>query len=172
MARIREITDKDVTQTAELLDGSDPWVSRGYSREDLRRLLASAIGRGDTFIAEEDSEPTGVACFIPDPVIAGGGCVRFIAVRTDKRRHGIGRQLMGFVERKVFSRSQNIFVSIGAGNETARRFFERLGYQKVGEVPDPSGSGPSEFILRKPGSAKRDYRRPTTVVGTGQPTGV
>lgn len=172
MARIREISDKDVPQIAEILANSEPWVSRGSPPDELRRMLSSAIGRGDIYIAEEDSAPTGVACFIPEPVIAEGGCVRFIAVRPDKRRHGIGRQLMGFVERKVFGRSHNIFVSIGAANEMARRFFERLGYQKVGEVPDASGSGPSEWIFRKPGIAKRDYRRPATVIGTGQPTGV
>jgi ribosomal protein S18 acetylase RimI-like enzyme len=172
MARIREITERDVAQTAEILANSEPWVSRGTPPDELHRMLSSAVGRGDVFIAEEDSAPTGVASFIPEPVIAEGGCIRFIAVRPDKRRHGIGRQLMGFVERKVFGRSQNIFVSFGSGNEMARRFFERLGYQKVGEVPDPSGAGSGEWILRKPGTAKRDYRRPATVIGTGQPTGV
>ncbi len=172
MARIREITDKDISLSVEILVHSDPWEMKGCSPEDLHRQLESALGRGDTYIAEEDSVPTGIACFIPDPVIADGGCVRFIAVRPDKRRHGIGRQLMGFVERKVFGRSQNIFVSIGAGNEPARRFFEKLGYQKVGEVPDAQGSGPSEWILRKSGAGKRDYRRPVTVIGTAQPTGI
>ncbi len=170
MARIREITESDVPRSLEILACSDPWISRGYSEDNLRRILENAVGRGDTFIAEEDSVPTGIACFIPDPVIADGGCVRFIAVRQDKRRHGIGRQLMGFVERKVFGRSPNIFVSIGASNEPAQRFFERLGYRKVGEVPDASGVGQPELILRKSGVTKKDYRRAPGIVGTTQPT--
>ncbi len=172
MARIRELTEKDIPRSLEILADSDPWASRGYTQDALRRILESAVGRGDTFIAEEDSVPTAIACFIPDPVIADGGCVRFIAVRHDKRRHGVGRQLMGFVERKVFGRSPNIFVSIGAANEAALRFFDRLGYQKVGEVPDASGAGRPEWILRKSGGTKRDYRRPPGIVGTTQPTGI
>jgi ribosomal protein S18 acetylase RimI-like enzyme len=97
----------------------------------------------------EELLPAALACFVPDPVIAGGGCLRFIAVRQDKRRRGIGRQLMGFVERKVFSKSHNLYVSISSTNDVALKFFERLGYRRVGEIPDLYGAGETEYILRK-----------------------
>jgi ribosomal protein S18 acetylase RimI-like enzyme len=150
MARIREIMEKDVTLGAEILATSEPWVSRGETRENVSRILGCAVGRGNTFVAEEDSLPAGLACFVPDPIIAGGGCLRFIAVRSEKRRQGIGRQLMGFVERKVFSKSPNIYVSVSPANVPALRFFEKLGYQKVGEVADLYVAGEPEWILRKP----------------------
>jgi GNAT superfamily N-acetyltransferase len=158
MARIREITDKDIPEGARIMVQSEPWRSRGANEESLRRLLEASLGRGDTFVAEEESLPAGLACFIPEPVIAEGGCVRFIVVREDKRRRGIGRQLMGFVERKVFSRSASVFVSIPAGSEAARRFFERLGYEKVGEVPASAGEPPTEWILRKAWKARAQYQ--------------
>jgi ribosomal protein S18 acetylase RimI-like enzyme len=149
MARIREITEKDIPSGAEILAQSEPWISRGETGEALARTLGDTIGHGHTFVAEEDLLPAALACFVPDPVIAGGGCLRFIAVRLDKRRRGIGRQLMGFVERKVFSKSPNLYVSISSTNEVAQRFFERLGYRKVGEIPDVYAAGQTEYILRK-----------------------
>jgi ribosomal protein S18 acetylase RimI-like enzyme len=149
MARIREITEKDIPSVVEILAQSEPWISRGATGESLARALGDTIGRGHTFVAEEDLLPAALACFVPEPVIAGGGCLRFIAVRQDKRRRGIGRQLMGFVERKVFSKSQNLYVSISSTNDAAQRFFERLGYRRVGEIPGLYGADETEYILRK-----------------------
>ena len=159
MARIREIAERDVPQSIEILVHSDPWASKGYSHDELRRLIESAVGRGDTFIAEEDSAPTGIACFVPDPVIADGGCVRFIAVRQDKRRHGIGRQLMGLSNGKCSAGVRTY--SYGSAPATNRPAVSSsgFGYQKVGEVAGWVGRGAVGMDSAEVSSSKKDYPR-------------
>ena len=149
MARIRELLQSDVPRVAEILTQSPPWALTGESVQEIEKLLLASLGRGGQFVAEADGEPAGVVGFISEPIFARGGCVCFLAVRDEMRRRGIGRQLMGFVERKIFSQSPNIYLSISPSNEPARRFFERLGYVKVGEIPDLFAPGTVEWILRK-----------------------
>jgi [ribosomal protein S18]-alanine N-acetyltransferase len=157
MARIRELTQKDIPETVQILAASEPIFKKGEGREDVQKLLQSAIGRGIIYIAEEESQVAAVVYFIPEPIFAHGGYVRFLAVRPEMRRRGIGRQLMGFVERKIFSQTSNAYLSVSLSNESARRFCEKLGYEKVGEVPDLLDDGDKEWILRK--KARSDARR-------------
>ena len=149
MARIRELNQDDVPRVAEILAQSQPWASAGDSVQDLEKLLLPSRGWGEQYVAESDGTPAGVVGFISEPVFARGGCVLFLAVRDEMRRRGIGRQLMGFVERKIFTQSSNIYVSVSSCNRPACCFFERLGYLKVGEIPDLLVPGTSEWILRK-----------------------
>jgi ribosomal protein S18 acetylase RimI-like enzyme len=157
MARIRELTQKDIPETVQILAASEPVFRKGEEREDVQKLLQSAIGRAIVYVAEEESQVAAVVYFIPEPIFAHGGYIRFLAVRPELRRRGIGRQLMGFVERKIFSQSSNAYVSVSLSNESARRFCEKLGYEKIGEVPDLLDDGDKEWILRK--KARSDARR-------------
>ncbi len=155
MARIRELGASDVPQATEILAQGDPCTSAGGSVEKVTKTLTSALGRGSVYVVEEDSKLIGITCFVSEPILAAGGCVRFIAVHPEKRRRGIGRQLMGFVERKVFSHSSNVFVSVSSLNEAAQQFFAELGYLKIGEVSDEPAAGANEWILRKPKGNER-----------------
>jgi len=157
MARIRELTQKDIPETIQILAAGEPVFRKGEGHEDVQKLLQSAIGRGTIYVAEEESQVAAVVYFIPEPIFAHGGYVRFLAVRPEMRRRGIGRQLMGFVERKIFSQASNAYLSVSRSNEAARIFCEKLGYVKVGEVPDLQDDGDLECILRK--KARPDARR-------------
>lgn len=160
MAKIRELVHADIRRGAEILASSEPWTTADEDQESLEQLLLPAVGRGVLYGAEEDSSLAALVYFFSEPVFAMGGLIRFLVVRADMRRRGIGRQLMGFVERKVFDRSSNIYVCVSSFNEPALRFFEKLGYRKVGEVSDLIVAGHSEWILRKAdtGSSRRRAR--------------
>ena len=157
MARIRELTQKDIPETVQILAASEPVFRKSQGHEDVQKLLQSAVGRGIIYVAEEESQVAAVVYFIPEPIFAHGGYIRFLAVRPEMRRRGIGRQLMGFVERKIFGQASNAYMSVSVSNESARIFSEKLGYAKVGEVPDLLDDGDFEWILRK--KAKLDARR-------------
>jgi len=56
---------------------------------------------------------------------------------------------MPFVERRVFRERPNVFLCVSDFNKGARRFYEKLGYETVGELRDYIIKGRSEILLRK-----------------------
>ena len=142
----------------EMISTSEPWASRHETPEEFRQWLEQSVGQ--IFIAESDEQPAGLVAFIPGPVLANGGCIQLLVVRGDSRREGIGRQLMGFAERKVARQGANIYASVPGTSTAAQQFFERLGYEKVGEVPDLAKPGEAEWLLRKKLSSSGDRRPP------------
>ncbi len=160
MARIREMRADDVDVVAEILfDGWHP-ADRSETKDGLRQMLLDSLGRFSTFVAEDSDEISGAVCFIPDKILCGGGCLCFLVVRSAKRGRGIGKQLMGFIERKVFQRSNGCFLAVSSSSDSNSGFFEKLGYRKVGEVPHATASGACEWLMRKSAPEKsRPARR-------------
>jgi ribosomal protein S18 acetylase RimI-like enzyme len=57
------------------------------------------------------------------------GVIEDIAVAPENRGEGLGRQLVGALERLAVSRGASwLWLESGLGNENAHRFFEALGY--------------------------------------------
>jgi ribosomal protein S18 acetylase RimI-like enzyme len=57
--------------------------------------------------------------------------VIYFAVGADSRRHGVGRQMMMFIENKARNlKKQSISLEVREKNNTARRFFESLGFSE------------------------------------------
>lgn len=155
MARIRELIETDIPEAVTILAESDPRAER--NQEQLARSLQAALGRGLLYGAEEESRLVGLVYFLSEPIFVQGGYIRFLVVRPEKRRRGIGRQLMGYVERRVFGHVGSIYVCIPSTSEPAQRFYEKLGYAKVGELSELNGEGQQEWILGKSDTA--DTRR-------------
>ena len=59
------------------------------------------------------------------------------------------RGLMGFAEERILRQSPNVFLCVSAFNRRAQKFYERLGYQRVGELPDFLVQGQAEILMRK-----------------------
>lgn len=155
MAKIRELVRADIPEILNMLSALDAIATTGESSESARQILEKPHAKGTIYVAEDGSGVAGVVSFIAEPLFAQGGYIRLLAVRTDMRRKGIGRQLMGFAERKVFGRARNIYLCVSALNEPAKQFFEKLGYAKIGEIPDLNTTGECEWLLRKPDAGSR-----------------
>ena len=56
---------------------------------------------------------------------------------------------MGFAEQRILQVSPNVFMCVSSFNQSARRLYERLGYEVIGELTDYIVQGHSEFLLRK-----------------------
>ena len=83
------------------------------------------------------------------------GCFRkfsylsLIAVKESHRSKGVGRKLLGTFERIGFEKADRVFLLVSDFNTNAQRFYQRLGYQKVGEIPDLFKTGISEHVMIK-----------------------
>jgi len=78
-----------------------------------------------------------------------GGYIRAIAVKEEFRGLGIGSKLMNVAENDIFKYRRNVFLLVSSFNKYARRFYEKRGYEYVGEIKDAILPGESEIILRK-----------------------
>jgi ribosomal protein S18 acetylase RimI-like enzyme len=72
-----------------------------------------------------------------------------IGVRPELRGQGIGAALMAHAEAAMFSHVADVFLLVSDFNVAARRFYERLGYVRVGALADYVVPGVTELIYRK-----------------------
>lgn len=81
--------------------------------------------------------------------LAGSPYVASIAVAEDRRGRGVGEQLLDFVEAHFRPDARHLFLCVSSFNERARRLYERLGYEPVGEFQDYVVDGASEVLMHK-----------------------
>ena len=136
---------------AEWIVGIEPWKGLGYRAPALGRYLARLAGDGDVWVARAGGRaPEGVIVATDGFLL--GGFIALLAVQPAASGRGLGRQLVAHVEARVFARRRWLFVSCDAENAAALRFYRRLGFTRVGRLPDLVRAGRIELLLRKPRS--------------------
>jgi len=130
---------------AALMSSSEPWITLG---QDFALCLA-ACNRPElvVLVARRKGELCGLLVLHPTGV-AGSPYIKSIATTPEVRGKGVGRELLGAAERR-FPEARHIFLCVSSFNERARRFYERHGYSKVGELPDYVIAGASEILMHK-----------------------
>ncbi|MDH5200882.1 MAG: GNAT family N-acetyltransferase [Candidatus Bathyarchaeota archaeon] len=130
---------------ARMMAGSEPWITleRGYD-ESLE--IISDPSR-EVYLAVIGGEIAGFVVLEMSGAFVG--YVKSICVSSEWRGRGVGERLMAFAEERIFSEAPNVFLCVSGFNEGARRFYERLGYEVVGELRDYIVPGRSEILMRK-----------------------
>jgi GNAT superfamily N-acetyltransferase len=151
MTTLRILTSSDALSCSEqladvLIDCVEGGASVSFmlplSREKALQFLAgvaAGIGRGErTLIVAEDADGiVGTVQLITDmpdnqPHRAD---VAKLLVRQRARGAGIGQRLMEAAEDAARDQGRSVLV-LDTANGTAERLYERLGWQRVGVVPD------------------------------------
>lgn len=138
-----------------------------YAPEDLATFLAEAYGpertradladpRKAQWIVEVDGEPVGYAlagpCGLPhDDVSETCGELKRIYFSRASQGNGMGGKLfaevMGWLAGQGF---RDLWIGVWSENHGAQRFYERQGFEKVGEYGFHVGATVDrEFILRR-----------------------
>ena len=102
----------------------------GDEQEDM---IMQYLDRCELYVSEADGEICGL-CAVTDE---GNGIleVKNIAVKPDKQRQGIGRELLGFIE-KAYSGDYRL-LTLGTGDSTLTvPFYENCGFRRCGRIPD------------------------------------
>ena len=72
-----------------------------------------------------------------------------LAVKKRYRNKGIGEALVNKFEDIGFNKADKVFILVSDFNKTAQKFYRKLGYKKVGNIPDLFKHGVSEDLLVK-----------------------
>ena len=130
---------------ARMMAESEPWITleRGY--DDSLEIIADPSR--EVYLAAIGDEIAGFVVLEMSGAFVG--YVKSICVSPVWRGKGVGGRLMAFAEERIFSEAPNVFLCVSDFNEGARRFYERLGYEVVGELRDYIVPRRSEMLMRK-----------------------
>ena len=141
----RITTDDDVRFCATLMCGSEPWLTLHRDYAGAERLFCDP-GK-ESWLVEMDGAPAGF--IVLEMQGAFVGYIKSICIAPEFRGSGLGTRTLHFAEQRIFSRFPNVFLCVSSFNTRARKLYERLGYELVGELRDYVITGASELLMRK-----------------------
>lgn len=139
------IKPEDIQKCARLMADVDPWLKLGLGFNYCVKKLKGA--EKEIYLALCGSDIAGFIVITMSSAFKG--YVQTICVAEKYRSKGIGTQLLDFAEEKILKKTPNVFMCVSSFNKRAQKLYEKLGYEKVGELKDYVIKGHSEFILRK-----------------------
>jgi ribosomal-protein-alanine N-acetyltransferase len=139
---------------AGMLVASEPWITLDVTMENAMQRLTDPTR--EVYVATVPDQIVGVLILFLNGTLKG--YIQTIAVHPDWRSRGMGRQIIEFAEQRIFRLSPNVFLCVSSFNLRAQKFYERLGYQRVGELTDFVVKGCSEVLMRKSRGRLRDFK--------------
>jgi len=143
---ITAATETERDWCAELMAGSEPWITLGRGLEQCRALCHHS--EYSLLVAHAPDLPCGFVLLHPRGV-AGSPYIASIAVVEEFRGRGIGTRLLAHAEAHFAASASHIFLCVSSFNPGARRLYERLGYVEVGELKDYVIPGAAEILMHK-----------------------
>jgi len=134
-----------VDACAQLMSESDPWITLKRSFEDVLEILEE--NSSEVHVAKIDEEFIGFAIIKMHGAFVG--YIQSIAMMPQFRNRGIGKRFMRYLEDRIFSENPNVFICVSSFNPEAKRLYESLGYDIIGELKDYIVHGHSEILMRK-----------------------
>ncbi|MCU0656558.1 MAG: GNAT family N-acetyltransferase [Polyangiaceae bacterium] len=132
-----------------------PGDARALLGETLDTFHAGHLGEGHSILVWADgpsSEALGWAYFAPDAHAEGIWNLWWIGVAPSHHGRGVGEGLLRAVEERVKGASGRLLVietSALPALARARRFYERCGYERCGQVPDFYAEGDAKVIFAR-----------------------
>lgn len=134
--RITHAQLADVPALARLMADAPLLARYRTTFETAVASLTDGLEHGDLVLAARTAEPVGCAwlCFA-ERVLGGAAYLRLLLVAPSAQRGGLGSQLLAAAEEVSRRRVKHLYLLATTDNVGARRFYERRGYQHVGDLP-------------------------------------
>ena len=143
---IQPANNEERDWTADLMAGSEPWITLGTTREHC--LLVCWDPEYKVFAAHLDGKWNG-SIILHSRGLASSPYIKSVVVANAFRNRGIGAAMMAFAEDFFRKDAKHIFLCVSSFNTSAKTFYERLGYHQVGEFNDYIIAGESEVLYHK-----------------------
>jgi GNAT superfamily N-acetyltransferase len=155
MTEIRRIQPQDRDRLSSILKATDMFTPAEI--DVALELIDADLADADqedyhVYVADLMGQPVGYACFGPTPATEGTYDLYWIAVDPSVQNQGIGKALLGFVERTVAERKGRLVVietSSQPKYEPTRQFYLRFGYELEARVRGFYKPGDDRLIFVK-----------------------
>jgi ribosomal protein S18 acetylase RimI-like enzyme len=144
---VRPMTAEDRAAVIELLADSDPWKRLGYQARDWDSYFTPLPQGRDSYVVDKIGRVAGIAVVRQKFLV--GDYLELLGVADWAKGKGLGGKLLAYVEAIVFARAKNLFACVSDFNDQGRKFYEKLGYQEIGPMPNLLIPGSAEILLRK-----------------------
>ena len=137
-----------ITDCTEILQKSELGNAYFSDEQKAKAMLQYALEKKELYVAlNEQNECVGFVYCMPKGVFGSYPYLHIISVKEDCRGNGIGSQLMSYFEEKY--PSDKYFLTVDDFNINAKKLYERLGYQCVGQLPDFYKKGVDCYLMMK-----------------------
>jgi ribosomal-protein-alanine N-acetyltransferase len=147
----------EARRCAEMMCSSEPWITIGRTLDESMALVQDPTR--EVYLADNAGVIEGF--IILNMRGAFIGYIQTVCVDAAARDRGVGTRLVRFAEQRIFAEVPNVFLCVSSFNPRARKLYERLGYELVGELKDYLIRGQSEILMRKTIGPLREFRSPT-----------
>jgi ribosomal protein S18 acetylase RimI-like enzyme len=147
---IRSMQPTDIPACASLMANSPLWQRYQVTEASAARRFEHGLATQATIcVAETADGPAGFVWYETLGAFCRSGYIMLIGVDAAHHQRGIGRVLMEHAEAQMYPVVEDIFLLVSDFNDTAQRFYQRLGYRQVGAIPDYVRPGITELIYHK-----------------------
>jgi ribosomal protein S18 acetylase RimI-like enzyme len=129
--------------------GMQPWHGMGYDASGLAAFLGRSAAGGQVRMARASARGQVLGILVLQPAVLLGNFVALLAVRPEAAGQGVGRTLMEHAQKETYAHRRWLFVSADAANRAGLAFYRKLGFTRVGRLPDLVRSGRVEILLRR-----------------------
>lgn len=144
------MTPADIPLLAAWMVDLPLWQRYGLSVSKAIAGFETGMKRDDWLItADGEQIACGFAWVIPQGTFGRSPYLRLIGVRPDAAGSGIGSALLVEVERLSAEVASDVFLLVSDFNEAAQRFYQRHGFEQIGEVSGYVLPDVTELIFRK-----------------------
>jgi len=137
--------NKEAEICADMMAESEPWITLRRGKQESLEIINDPSR--EVYIAWLENKIAGF--IIIEMTGTFKGYVKSICVSPSHRNKGIGSLLMSYAEERILSETPNVFLFVSSFNMGAIRFYQRLGYERIGELKDFIIEGYSEILMRK-----------------------
>lgn len=129
---------------------SDLWDAYFKTNPSIETTIEEMISKKQVYVATNKNDKC-----IGFMGVINNGCFRkfsylsLLAVKKRYRNKGIGESLVNKFESIGFKRADRVFILVSDFNKRAQNFYRKLGYKKVGNIPNLFKVGVSENLLVK-----------------------
>lgn len=145
---VRPARGTEPRRQAAWIAAMEPWRSLGYRADRLAAWLGRCGRRGWVTVAVHAGKIVGLTVVQPDVLL--GDFLALLVVRPEAAGQGVGRRLVDRVAARTARRRRWLYTSSDAANRAAAAFYRKLGFTRVGRLPDLVAKGRTEVLWRRP----------------------
>ena len=146
MEEIRPLASaEEAKRCAQMMCSTEPWITMGRTYDESLAIMQDTSR--EVYVFAEGDQLLGF--IIINMRGAFVGYIQIVCVDDRTRGRGVGTRLIEFAEGRIFRDASNVFLCVSSFNTRARALYERLGYERVGELKNYLIDGASEFLMRK-----------------------
>jgi ribosomal protein S18 acetylase RimI-like enzyme len=142
-----EFSEEETQLLAENFAQMDPWKRLGFSSEVLKRYFVATDS--SRIVVTISSSQTLIGVVVIRYPWLRGPFIEFLGFFEAAQQKGHGREVLVWIESEMKEHDQNLWITASAFNEAALKAYDRLGFTRVGVLPDLVRPGEHEVLLRK-----------------------